>query len=401
MRAFFVLRRVLHPQWKIVYNKNMDIEVKKQKAFKVTLIGSLVDLGLGVAKVLTGSLFHSQALIMDGFHSLSDLITDGFVLIVSKYSFEHPDEEHPYGHGKFETLGTVVIGIILMGVAVFLALDNLEILLSGEIRKIAGWPTLIVAGASIIGKELIYRYSLRIGKELKSQLLIANAWHSRSDAYSSILVFAGLLCTMAGFPKVDLLMAIGLSFFIGKVGWDFIWRSLKELVDTSLEPETIEQVSHIINNIDGVKGHHNLRSRKVGDKAILDVNIEVSPNISVSEGHEIATWVARSMIEKIENIYDVTVHTDVEDDRGGEQDFIAYDRKLLPLRNIIESRLKELLGEDDFLKIKSISIHYVENQVDLDLFYETGEKPGDTREVEGKIKEYDLIRRVKFYASLS
>ena len=374
----------------------MEIDIKKKKAFKVTLWGSLVDLCLGVAKVLTGSLFHSQALIIDGFHSLSDLLTDGFVLIVSKYSYDHPDEEHPYGHGKFETLGTIVIGVVLMSVAIFLAIDNLQIFLEDTPRVNPGWPTLIIAAMSIIAKEFTYRFTLKVGNELKSQILIANAWHSRSDAYSSILVFAGLIFSIAGIPKVDLFMAIVLSFFIGKVGWDFIWGSIKELVDTSLDAETRKEIKKVIHSIDGVKGLHNLRSRKVGEKAILDVNIEVSPRISVSEGHEIATWVAYSIKRQVQNIYDVTVHTDVEDDRDNEQDFISYEKELLPLRKEIEHNICDEIGEDSFNKIESIIIHYYKDKIGLDI-YCCKDTTLDVEDIKIKILKNELVKAVKFY----
>jgi cation diffusion facilitator family transporter len=377
----------------------MEIDIKKKKAFKVTLWGSLVDLSLGVAKVITGTVFHSQALIMDGFHSLSDLLTDGFVLIVSKYSHDHPDEEHPYGHGKFETLGTVVIGVVLISVAVFLAIDNFHLLMSDMPRINPGWPTLIIAAVSVVAKEATYRVTLKVGQEIKSKILIANAWHSRSDAYSSILVLAGLIFSIGGIPKVDLLMAIGLSFFIGKVGWDFIWGSIKELVDTSLDLDTRKQIKDVINGIDGVKGLHNLRSRKVGEKAIIDVNIEVAPGISVSEGHEISTWAAHLTMEKVENIYDVTVHTDVEDDRGNGQDFIAYERKLLPLRKEVEENIIKEIGDTEFNKFISVTIHYLGDHINLDIYCDS-KTDTDLSDIKNKMLNYNLVKEINFYQSL-
>ena len=168
-------------------NSNKDL------AIKATLIGSVIDLLLGVFKILVGLLFNSYALIVDGIHSLSDLLTDGFVLIVSKYAHEKPDEEHPYGHARFETFGTIVIGILLIIVAIFLAKDNIERFLNNESLVVPGWPTLLIAFISIISKEWIYRYTLKIGKKINSPLIIANAWHSRSDAFTSIIVFISLV----------------------------------------------------------------------------------------------------------------------------------------------------------------------------------------------------------------
>lgn len=377
----------------------MNLEQNKSEAMRVTLKGSIINLLLGVSKIVVGVFFFSQALIMDGIHSLSDLFTDAFVLIIAKYSYENPDEEHPYGHGRFETLGTIIIGIILISVAVFLAYDNYQLFILDQVREIPKWPTLIVAAVSIFANEWIYRFTLKAGNKIKSQLLIANAWHSRSDAFSSILVFAGLIFSINGVKQVDIIMAIFLSFFIGKVGWDFIWKSIKELVDTSLDEEVREEIKSIIKGISGVKGLHNLRSRKVGDKAILDVNIEVSPNISVSEGHEISTWVSSKIIESFDYIYDVTVHTDIEDDREDGQDFITYERNLLPLRDDILKRVESALDLSMYKKISDIKIHYVSGEVNLDLYFELEVKFSKEDYLQ-KLRAVDLFNGIRFFQSL-
>lgn len=374
-------------------------KLEKKRALKVTIIGGIADILLGICKIVIGQLFNSYALVVDGFHSLSDLLSDIFVLFMTKISYEEPDEQHPYGHGRFETLGTTIVGVILLLVGGFLIYENVVKLLNGGSNHIPGWPTIIVALVSVALKEVIFRYSYKAGKELNSQLLIANAWHSRSDAISSLIVLIGLIFSILKFPIVDSLMALGLSAFISKMGWDFIIKSLKELVDTSLDKDTRDQIQSIIEEIDGVTGLHNLRSRMVGNKAVLDVNIEVKPWISVSEGHEIATWVARKIKSEMEDILDVTVHTDIEDDRGVEAtdvDHSGQKRSLLPLRKDIDKQFNILLADSELEKVDRYLIHYREGNVQLDIYLKelcTNEK----NQIEWKLKQVDFVSEVRFF----
>jgi cation diffusion facilitator family transporter len=339
-----------------------------QEAKRITIIGALVDTALGVAKVLIGLVFHSHALLVDGIHSFSDLLTDGMVLIVSHYAHDDPDDNHPYGHGRFETLGTVLLGSFLIAVAGALAYDNILRLINPSEIKVPGWPVLVVAFISIISKEAIYHYTARVGKKLGSQLLIANAWHSRSDAFSSIIVFIGAVGAMSGILWLDTVAAIGVSIFIGKIGWGFTWASLKELSETSLPKEELVKIRKTIMDIEGVDSIHNLRSRMMGDKALLDLNVEVSPDISVSEGHEISSWVAKELITNYEQIVDVTVHTDVENDMG--DDFTSNKQELLPLRPEVERELEKYWSEIELMKsVKKMNLHYVDDKINVELFF--------------------------------
>ena len=372
-------------------NSNKDL------AIKATLIGSVIDLLLGVFKIFVGLLFNSYALIVDGIHSLSDLLTDGFVLIVSKYAHEKPDEEHPYGHARFETFGTIVIGILLIIIAIFLAKDNVERFLNNESLVVPGWPTLLIAFISIISKEWIYRYTLKIGKKINSPLIIANAWHSRSDAFTSIIVFISLILSMYGFHQADLFVAVIISAFIGKVGWDFMWGSIKELVDTSLEQEKLDELKDEIMQITEVRGLHNLRSRKMGDKAIIDVNIEVSPDISVSEGHEIASWVAKNLINKFDYLMDVTVHTDIEDDRTDCEEYFSHKVDLLPLRCEVIELIRKNLSIEENDSVKKIQLHYIQDRINLEIYISNEEYKN---QIYTKLKMNNLFREINFYQKL-
>lgn len=346
----------------------MDNNQRKKQAQKVTLYGALIDLFAGTLKVILGLLYQSHALVVDGIHSFSDLFTDIFVLLITKYSTDAPDKEHPYGHGRFETIGTVVIGAILIGVSCIIIFENVMKFFLSVNFVAPGWPTLIGALLSIGLKEWAYRFQVRVGKSIDSPIIVANAWHSRSDAISSLAVLIGLIFSMLGLPWLDPVMAIVVAILIGKIGWDFLWNSVTELVDTSIDLATKQKIEKIILGIDGVKSLHNLRSRKTGDKTIMDVNIEVSPSISVSEGHEIATYVSQELIKQIDNIIDVTVHTDVDDDRIEGEDYKVGIRKLLPLRKevmqTIEDHFEMHINKEDIL---DIIIHYHGRSISCDI----------------------------------
>ena len=363
---------------------------KAKIARNITLMGALLDLSLGVVKILVGKLYFSQALITDGIHSLSDLLSDFFVLVMAKISFSEADKNHPYGHGKFENLGTIVIGVLLLVVGMGMAYDSYEVLFSVVERPKPGYLTALIALLSILGKEWIFRKTKKVGEELKSSMIIANAWHSRTDAISSIVILVGIICSIFINQKIDLLIAFAVSVYIGKIGYDFIKQALIELVDTSLDEETTGKIKEIVMGIDGVRDFHNLRSRKIGNQAILDINIEVNPFISVSEGHQIATWVARSIMDNIDDIYDVTVHTDVEDDRIEGEEFVSHEHELLPLRNIVQQEIKSVLSASEFERICQLNLHYLNGKLKVELVLKSEELAD---QIKDKMNSIDLVSK--------
>lgn len=347
----------------------MDEKFKKKQAQKVTIIWAVGDLILGILKIFVGKLFNSSALIADGIHSFSDLVTDFFVIIISQFAHEKPDANHPYGHGRFETLGTVILGSVLIGVGFLLIYENARDLWVGTVQVNPGWPTLGAALLSIIIKEAAYQHTVKVGKQINSPMIIANAWHSRTDAISSVVVLIGLSLSFLGYPWLDEVVAMIVAVFIGKIGWDFLWSSVKELLETSLPAETVQKINEEILKVDGVRSTHNLRTRKVGERVVLDVNIEVSPLLSVSEGHEIASWVAKNLIKNFKDIEDVTVHTDVEDDRIGENIFSVEKKNLLPLRKEVVGRVMQELSDYDLNHLKEIRLHYINGKIKFEFFF--------------------------------
>jgi cation diffusion facilitator family transporter len=330
---------------------------------KVTLIGSAIDLTLGVLKLIFGYLAHSSALVADGVHSLSDLATDIMVLVAAKHGSRDADETHPYGHGRFETVATVALGIALMIVAVGIAWDAINRLFHPDELLQPGIWALIIAGLSVLLKEWTYHYTMRLARKLRSDMLKANAWHSRSDAISSIIVVVGVLGTMAGLNYLDSIAAVGVALMVAKIGWDLAWQSLHELVDTALDPERVAAISKAIMDVDGVRELHMLRTRRMGGEALVDVHILVEPKLSVSEGHYISESVRQHLIRKIDEVQDVLVHIDPEDDSE-----MALTMNLPPRRAILAQLDQQWQDQPLSKQIKRVVLHYLDGKVNIELF---------------------------------
>jgi len=350
---------------------------------KVTLIGSAVDLVLGVAKIFVGVVASSQALIADGIHSLSDLATDFLVLFAAKHAHRQADDEHPYGHGRIETVATVVLGVSLVVVAVGISYDAVRRLMAPELLLQPGWLALLVAVISVLSKELIYQYTAAAARRLRSKMLHANAWHSRSDAISSVIVVIGVIATMLGYPSFDALAAVAVALMVAKIGWDLLWQSLQELIDTALDPEKVEAIRETIMAVDGVRHCHMLRTRHSGSDALVDVHILVDPALSVSEGHQIGEAVRWRLIKTMDDVSDVTVHIDPEDDE------LASSCAGLPLRDEILRRLEQQWQHLDIgERLDKVVVHYLDGKVHVEVFLNsTGEDSRQLTELSTAIRE--------------
>ena len=338
-------------------------EARYREMKKVTLIGSVIDLLLGVFKILVGWVASSQSLIADGVHSLSDLATDFVVLYAAKHGSREADEEHPYGHGRIETLATAGLGVALMIVAIGIAWDAVSRLFEPERLFQPGVWALVVALLSVVLKEWIYRYTMRVAKRVRSPMLEANAWHSRTDAISSIVVVIGVGGTMLGLDYLDAIAAVGVALMVAKIGWDLGWESLHELADRALEQERVEKIRKAILAVDGVRHLHLLRSRKVGHEAVVDVHVQVDPWLSVSEGHMIAIAVEEAAKSSLDEVTDVTVHIDPEDDEE------APPCEGLPLRGQALEMLERAWKEAGCNgRWERVQLHYIQGRVHVDLY---------------------------------
>jgi cation diffusion facilitator family transporter len=331
---------------------------------KVTLIGSVLDLALGVVKILVGWLAHSQALIADGFHSLSDLATDMVVLYAAKHSHREADEDHPYGHGRIETLATVALGISLMAVAFGIGYDAVRRMNTPELLLDPGLLALGVAIVSVLSKEAIYQYTRHAARRLRSNMLMANAWHSRSDAISSIVVVIGVGGAMMGHAYLDSVAAIAVAVMIAKIGFELVRDSTRELIDTALDADVTEAIRHEVMSIDGVRALHMLRSRRSGSDALVDLHLQVDPRISVSEGHQIGDTVRRQLLDRIDEVTDVTIHIDPEDDERVS----SCDQ--LPLRSDVIEQLRQRWSDAGIADIDAdrIILHYLAGNLQIELY---------------------------------
>jgi cation diffusion facilitator family transporter len=303
----------------------------------------------------------SQALLADGIHSLSDLASDAMVLLAVKHAGEDADEDHPYGHARYETLATVALGVLLIAVAGGIAYDAILRLGHPDEIAVPALFTLIIAAISIMSNEGLYHATRAVAQKIRSPLLEANAWHHRSDAVSSIVVLIGIGATYIGFPVLDSIAAILVALMIAKIGLDLSRQSIQELVDTALEPELVEHIKQTILDIDDVRQLHMLRTRRMGHNALVDVHIQVPPKLSVSEGHHITESVETSLKGKFKEINDVTVHIDPEDDET------SASCKHLPLRSELLLTLSNEWAKHDVLKnIDDVTLHYLDGLVHVD-----------------------------------
>ena len=345
-------------------NINISPQHRRKAIDRVTWIGLVVNIIQTLSKIIGGVMTQSQALIADGIHSLSDLITDGMVLVASKHAHAEADEDHPYGHGRYETIATVALGILLVIVAIGIGLDALERLFTDQPLPVPGPIALAIAAFSILSNEGMFRYAVSVSRRIKSTMLEANAWHSRSDALSSIVVFIGIAGTMAGLPTLDSIAAIAVAGMIAHMGWKVSRQSVQELVDTALDNETVISIRNHINAIEDVKHVHMLRTRKMADQALVDVHIQVSSKLSVSEGHRISEAVEQTLIKNFDEINDVTVHIDTEDDEN-----IDHSLPMPALRNELIPLLKNHWENIPACQhISNITLHYIEKGIEVDLF---------------------------------
>lgn len=330
-----------------------------QQAKKITLIGALINALLGVIKIVGGWVFHSHALIADGVHSFSDLLTDVMVVFASKFGSQDADVSHPYGHQRIETAATLLLSSLLILVGAGLGWDTFDEILRSEHEE-PQWLALPIAAISIVANEALFHYTQRVGKRIQSDLIIANAWHHRSDAAASLVVVLGIVGSLCGYSYLDAIAAIIVSLLIIKMGITYGWNSVKELVDTAVGPEDLQTIETIVTQVKGVRKIHQLRSRSMGSDVFVDLHILVDPFISVSEGHFIAQHVHRCLLKKMKQIKDVTVHVDPEDDETSCPSFHLMDRE-----TVFKGLVKQ--WQQDYPAIHAFTLHYLNGELRMDL----------------------------------
>lgn len=300
-----------------LYLNEMETQGRKKQIMRVTLIGSLGNFLLLIFKFVAGILGHSSAMIADAVHSLSDFITDVIVLIFVNISSKPQDENHDYGHGKYETLATSVIGIVLLAVGIGLFWEGAHKIIDYYFRgielKSPGKIAFIAALLSIVCKEILYQITLRIGKRCQSQVVIANAWHHRSDALSSIGTALGIGGAILLGPKgrvLDPLAAVIVSIFIVKVSLQLIWPAINDLLEKSLPKEIEDEIVAIISETPEVKNPHNLRTRRIGNDFAIEAHIRVEGNTTVTRAHEITQEIEKKLRRKFGSHTHIALHVE-------------------------------------------------------------------------------------------
>ncbi len=278
-------------------------------ASQSTWVSVGVNFLLTCTQVVVGVLARSQGLVADGIHSLSDLVADFVVLFASHHGKKDADQDHPYGHQRFETAASLVLGVLLLVVGVgmlwsaFLKLENPEAV--PRVHVAALW----VAVGALATKELLFRYMLAVAKRIKSSMLVANAWHARSDAASSLVVSIGIIGNLAGYPILDPIAALIVGFMVAKMGWEFGWDALHDLMDRAIDDEEVAAIRRTLVETPGVSGVHDIRTRKMGDMIVVDAHLEVDATISVEAGHDIAV-LARQRVMQRHRVLNLMTHVD-------------------------------------------------------------------------------------------
>lgn len=277
---------------------------REKDIYKVTIVGSIANLLLLLFKFVAGIVGQSSAMVADAVHSLSDFVTDIIVLLFVRVSNMPQDKNHDFGHGKYETLATALIGVILFGVGLGILWNGLNSILTyiqGKPLEAPGALALWAAVISIIVKELLYQYTVFVGRKVNSQAVVANAWHHRSDAFSSIgtmLGIGGAILLGERWRVLDPLAAVAVSFFIMKVACNLVVPCAEELMEKSLPDEVEQEIERVLKEMPGVYDPHNMRTRKIGNRSAVNVHVRMDGNLTVNQAHE-ATRVMESRIRQV------------------------------------------------------------------------------------------------------
>ncbi len=332
-------------------------------AQRATWVSVAVNLVMTLVQLVVGWLAHSQSLIAHGLHSFSDLLSDFLVIYATRQSAHPADQAHPYGHARVETAATLVLGfsLVLIGGGILwesgMRLQHVEVLPAIEIS--AFW----VAVATVLAKEALYRYLIAVARRLRSQLLVANALHTRADAASALVVVVGIGGALLGWRFLDLLAAALMGFMILRMGAELAWGAIKELIDTGLDESRVEAIRQSLLATPGVLGLHELRTRRMAHQALVDAHVLVDPRISVSEGHRIAESARARVLREHPDVLDVLVHIDPEDDL--HVDLAAVAR--LPGRSALLAELAPLLA--DLPAPQKVVLHYLGGGVEVEVFF--------------------------------
>lgn len=344
-------------------------QTQLQQAQRINIVTAVADGLLGLIKIGVGSVTASGALVADGIHSLADLFTDLMVMVAMHFGRQAPDKQHPYGHGRIETMASLALGFLLIAIAAIIGWDSIQAMFTPQHGAI-GYAALGVTIVALLVKEAIFHWTIRIAREQRSPLLEASAWHSRSDSLSSLIVLIGLVGSLFGMHWLDPLAALLVSILVGRIGVETLWQASRELIDTTLSDEEIESVCKSALTVTELRDIHDLRARHVGAMICLDVHLLVDDDVSASEAHEIGNAAVNAIRRDHPTIRDITFHMDIEDDHLSK-----HTAQHLPLREEIKAALDTAWqGLTWWPQCQQMTLHYqahhqhAERRIDLDLY---------------------------------
>ncbi|WP_189532676.1 cation diffusion facilitator family transporter [Paludibacterium paludis] len=331
---------------------------RQAAAKKSTLVSVAVNLLLTAVQIAVGVFAHSSALVADGIHSLSDLVADFVVLLANRFSHLAADRNHPYGHSRFENAASLALGVLLIAVGIGMLGNAANKFADPSLIPRVHWYALAVAMMALVAKESLFRYMLAVANRVKSGMLVANAWHARSDAASSLVVAAGIVGNLLGWPLLDPLAAAIVGFMVARMGWNFSYDAMQDLMDRGLDEESVEAIRAELGETPGVLNVHDIRTRKTGDLAIIDAHLLVDSHISVSEGHQVALQ-ARHRVMKRFAVADITIHIDADLADGPE------NLGLPPRQALLEELNRHF--PDAPLRLDQLRAHYLDGRLELEV----------------------------------
>ena len=290
-------------------NPQFSMAERSSAASRSTWVSVAVNLVLTVLQIVVGVFSKSQALIADGVHSMSDLVADFVVLFANHHSQKEADEDHPYGHQRFETAASLVLGLLLLAVGLGMLWQAAAKLQSPASIAVVHISALWVAGGTLVAKELLFRYMLMVAKKVKSSMLVANAWHARSDAASSLVVGVGIIGNMAGYPILDPIAAAIVGFMVTRTGWSFGFKALHDLTDHAVDDAEVQAIRQTLLATPGVSGVHDVRTRTMGDMIVVDAHLEVVSTLTVEQAHDISVD-AQQRVMQLHRVLHLLTHID-------------------------------------------------------------------------------------------
>lgn len=329
---------------------------EQREAQRINLCTAIADGALSLLKLVIGGLTFSNALVADGIHSLADLFTDLIVYVATHFGRRAPDEDHPYGHGRIETMASLWLGVVLSVVAGALIWESAQKLWQHDLPASASGWAIVATLIALLAKEGLFQWTIRIARRQQSSLLKASAWHSRSDSASSLIVLVGLLGTRMGWTWLDPTAALLVALLVAKIGFDTLWEAGRELIDTTLPEDELQGLHDAAQNVDEVIGVHDLRARRVGNDISLDIHLQVANTLSVSEAHEIGMAATRALRQKQPLARDITFHIDYEDDTDPK---LRAQTPALPLREEIIAALDQCWKQEQcWQQRQDVVLHY-------------------------------------------